>query len=186
MKQLFAYVLILLVFLAGCATTEDSSEVISPATLDEFGNELYPIDTDKSTVYAIGSSSKESHQINFTEWSGALKYKDGKLNGATGVIKATSLTSGIKALDEDLHGASFFFTSLAPDIIIESNTFIENEEGSFLETTLTLRGISKTIMVPVEVTDYGLKGEYTLDISDFQMRYLGVSNDVLVVYDIYI
>lgn len=184
MKSVYALILVA-VLLAACSGTKEGSTVISGANQDEFGNDIYPILTQQSTFYVEGSSARETHQVRFTDWSGALKYKDGQLAGASMVIDATSLSTGIDGLDTELHGARLLHTALAPVITLESSEIVTTAEGGkAFRTELTLRGISKIILVPFEATEHGVKGDFLLDVSDFGVNYLGVSNQVRVVFDV--
>ncbi len=49
------------------------------------------IDTDKSSITAVGAKVTGSHDIAFDDWSGSLELKDDKLSGVSVTIQTASI-----------------------------------------------------------------------------------------------
>lgn len=86
----------------------------------------------------------------FTEYSG-----DGRVaDGVTGEvrIRAASLQTGIGKRDAHLRSADFFDVDHHPDIVVGvSKAQPSGDDAATLQTTLTVRGVSRPIELPVSV-----------------------------------
>ncbi|MEV0670505.1 YceI family protein [Mycobacterium sp. NPDC050441] len=113
----------------------------------------------------------------FTEFTGEGRADD----GVTGrvVIKAASVRTGIGKRDAHLRSADFFDAEAHPDIAVQVTGLDPSDESARLTTVLTVRGVSRTIELPVDVQilDDGslqLSGWCSVQRADF-----GVSGDLL-------
>ncbi|OMB93030.1 hypothetical protein A5733_16695 [Mycobacterium sp. NS-7484] len=114
----------------------------------------------------------------FTEFTGSGSAGD-DVTGRV-VITAASLRTGIGKRDDHLRSADFFDVQTHPDITVQV-TGLCPASGAVarLATVLTVRGVSKTIELPVdvEVLDDGalqLRGQVSVERAEF-----GVSGDLL-------
>ncbi|MDV3126691.1 YceI family protein [Mycobacterium sp. 21AC1] len=114
----------------------------------------------------------------FTEFSGDGKVADGVTGSVR--IRATSLQTGIGKRDAHLRSADFFDVDNHPDITVEaSKAEPSGDDAALLQTTLTVRGVSRAIELPVSVRvlDDGavqVSGHCTVERGDF-----GVSGNML-------
>jgi hypothetical protein len=99
-----------------------------------------------------------------------------RLEGETFVIDANSVHTGISALDTHLKTDDFFDAENHPNI-----TFLGKNLGdSSISGILTLRGISKEIIVPATITDSSIVIDFLLDISQFGISFPGVNKEVQI------
>lgn len=122
----------------------------------------------------------------FSEVSGSGKIAD----DVTGllVVRAASLRTGIGKRDEHLRSADFFDVETHPEITVEVTAAQPSGDGALLETTMTVRGTSRPVRVPVEIEildDKSLRvaGRCTMDRRDFgvsgnMLGMVGMSTDV--------
>ncbi|MBP2453513.1 YceI family protein [Mycolicibacterium lutetiense] len=113
----------------------------------------------------------------FTEFTGTGRADD----GVTGrvVIAAASVRTGIGKRDAHLRSADFFDAEVHPDITVQVTGLDSSDGSARLTTVLTVRGVSRTIELPVdvEILDDGalqLSGRCEVQRDDF-----GVSGDLL-------
>ncbi|WKG05323.1 YceI family protein [Mycolicibacterium sp. HK-90] len=114
----------------------------------------------------------------FTDFAGAGTADDA-VSGQV-VIAVASLRTGIGKRDEHLRSADFFDAEAHPDITVRAKGLVPSDDGAARMTTvLTVRGVSKTLEIPVdvEVLDDGalqLSGRCTVQRAEF-----GVSGNLL-------
>lgn len=114
----------------------------------------------------------------FTEFTGEGTAAD-EVSGRV-VIAAASVHTGIGKRDSHLRSADFFDIETHPDITVQVTGLGTADDGSArLTTVLTIRGVSKTVDLPVtlQVLDDGalqLSGRCEVQRGDF-----GVSGDLL-------
>lgn len=86
----------------------------------------------------------------FAQFSG-----EGRANGGVSgrvVIRAASLRTGIRKRDEHLRSADFFDVENHPEITVEvTEAHLSGPDGARLGATLTVRGASRPIELPVSV-----------------------------------
>ena len=114
----------------------------------------------------------------FTKFTGTGAAADG-VSGRV-VIAAASVRTGIGKRDNHLRSADFFDVETHPDITVQVTGLGAADDGSTrLATVLTIRGVSETVDLPVDVRvlDDGalqLSGRCEVSRDDF-----GVSGDLL-------
>ncbi|ULN37110.1 YceI family protein [Mycolicibacterium smegmatis] len=114
----------------------------------------------------------------FTEVSGSGTVDDNSVTGRV-VIGVSSVRTGIGKRDEHLRSADFFDAATHPEITAEVSGAQPSGDGALLDLTLTVRGTSRPLRLPVgiEVLDDGslrVSGRATLDRRDF-----GVSGNMV-------
>ncbi|AKS35233.1 YceI family protein [Mycolicibacterium goodii] len=123
----------------------------------------------------------------FTEVSGSGTVTDDGISGRV-VIRTASLRTGIGKRDEHLRSADFFDADSHPEITVEVTGAQPAHDGALLDATLTVRGTSRPLRLPVEVNVPGdgtlrVSGRCTLDRRDFgvsgnMVGMVGTSTDV--------
>lgn len=114
----------------------------------------------------------------FTEFTGEGSAGAG-INGQV-VIAAASVQTGIAKRDNHLRSPDFFDVEAHPDITLQVTGVVPSEAGATrLTAVLTVRGVSKTVEIPVDVQAVGdntlrLTGQFEVQRDDF-----GVSGDLL-------
>lgn len=113
----------------------------------------------------------------FTEFTGEGSAGAG-VNGRV-VIAAASVRTGIGKRDNHLRSADFFDVEAHPDITLQVTSVDPSDDSVRLTTALTVRGVSKSVELPVDVQvlDDGalrLSGQFEVQRDDF-----GVSGDLL-------
>lgn len=100
-------------------------------------------------------------------------------------VKATISTASIftdnEKRDDHLKSADFFDVEKYPEITFESNNFRKTADGYFAKGTLTMRGVSKEVEIPFQITDivkdpFGdtkmeLEGGLTINRQDFNVSW---------------
>ncbi|MGV0814255.1 YceI family protein [Mycolicibacterium boenickei] len=114
----------------------------------------------------------------FTEFAGEGS-ADAAVNGRV-TIAAASVRTGIGKRDEHLRSADFFDVETHPEITVRAKGLVPSDDGvARLTTVLTVRGVSKTVELPVDlqVLDDGalqLSGQFPVQRAEF-----GVSGNLL-------
>ena len=123
----------------------------------------YQLNTEKSVINWKGSYlfqfSDHIGTVNFKK--GKLFTKDGAITGGSFLIDMTSITDKHYALDPDngpvghLKNSDFFDVTVYPEASLELTkvTYYSNTNEHRLEGNLTIKGISKPIMIKAMVDD---------------------------------
>lgn len=85
----------------------------------------------------------------FTEFTGEGSAGAG-VNGRV-VIAAASVRTGISKRDNHLRSADFFDVEAHPDITVQVTSVDPSDDSVRLTTVLTVRGVSKSVELPVDV-----------------------------------
>lgn len=70
-------------------------------------------------------------------------------------VETASINTDNEGRDNDLRSAKFFLADSFPTMTFKSTKAYRNDKGLFLEGNLTIRGTTKSIVVPVEVLGVG-------------------------------
>lgn len=88
----------------------------------------------------------------FTDFSASLKTDDsGKLTAASAVIKVDSISTANEDRDKHLKSADFFDSASFPEIRFESTAVEGSGEDYSLKGNLTIRDITKEVVLPAKV-----------------------------------
>jgi len=114
----------------------------------------YDIDTDHSSVsFAIKHLVVSKVRGSFDKFRGTFDYEPGKSDAwkAIAVIQAASVNTNVKKRDDHLRSADFFDAKKFPTITFKSTRITDaSDEGAKMEGTLTIRGVSKPVVLDVE------------------------------------
>lgn len=115
----------------------------------------YKIDTAHSTVrFSVKHMVLSNTHGNFGAYTGDIKWdKDLKLCALAGTVKVDSIDTRDIKRDEHLKSADFFDSGKYPDITLVSKSIKKGRKGYVLTADLTMRGVTKTVTLPLEVSD---------------------------------
>ena len=133
----------------------------------------YEIDVEQSilnwTGYAEVGGYSQSGTLNFS--SGTMVLNEGELSGLNTRVDMRSLKHEEKDLETHLKQKDFFYVKKYPEATL---IFVGKENEDFL-FDLTIRGITQTIVLPVniEMTNSGCtaSGKVTIDRTRFDIKY---------------
>lgn len=170
-----------------------------------FAASLYTIDPGHSTVgFAVRHLVVSVTRGEFTDFSGEIEFDPENFDTfrADLVIQAKSIDTHLEARDKHLRNADFFDVDVYPTITFTCQQIRKTEEGYTIVGDLTIRGISKKMIVPVKIYGpvkspfggevMGVSGEIVIDRRDFGMTWnnpmpdmgVVVGNEVRIIVDI--
>ena len=123
----------------------------------------------------------------FTGFSGEIKYYPGNVEQSTfvGSVNAETVDTGINLRDRHLRNEDYFDVEKFPVIrfVSESSALTETNKGLTVTGTLTIKGISKKVVIPLDVKEtsqgYTFVGGLKINRRDF-----GVGGGSLTLSDI--
>jgi polyisoprenoid-binding protein YceI len=110
---------------------------------------------------------------NFGELKGFIRFDPNNFKGSKirVFVKATSISTAIEARDKHLKKKEYFDIESFPEIVLESKFFGSSEKGYKGYFLLTMKGVSKDIVIPFTYIDKGdfveMNGEFNLNRLDF-------------------
>ncbi len=107
----------------------------------------------------------------FTKMSGTIDYDPGMIDKfrINVTIETGSVNTDNERRDNHLRSGDFFMADSFPSITFTSTKAYKNEQGMFVEGNLTIRGVTKPIVVPFEVL--GFSGEPGKAVAGFQAAF---------------
>ncbi len=172
----FISILILSVFFAGAAS----------------GADKYEIDRTRSTVgFAVRNLVINKVGGNFKDYSGTFIYDEGDItkSSVNVTVKADSIFTNHKKRDSLLKGPEFFDAVKYPEITFQSKRFVKNGDETNIVGILTMHGVSKEIVIPVNITDIdgsrlGIQAVFKLNRHDYGLYFKkSIEFSGLVVWD---
>lgn len=164
-----------------------AKEVVAAPT----GAERLTVDRAKSKVGFVGAKVTAQHVGVFQEFSGALSLADGKLEGGTvefEVQTASVVTDGGNPrLEGHLRSPDFFEVEKHPTAKFVSTKIEAGSQAEGMTHTLTgnltLRGVTKSVTFPAQVTvtgeDVRATTEFGINRKDFGIEYPGKPDDLI-------
>ncbi|MCM8794275.1 MAG: YceI family protein [Candidatus Omnitrophica bacterium] len=144
----------------------------------------YAIDASHSTVgFAVKHLVISTVRGSFGELSGEIMYDEQDISNSSVsvVIKAASIDTNHSDRDTHLKSADFFDVEAFPEITFKSTRVEKTPQGSLCTGILTMRGVSKEITIPFEMTGpvkdpwgntrIGVEAELTLDRQDYGIKW---------------
>jgi len=197
MKQVLALMIIALAMLAACAqppedvpraeiADEPAEETEPDAETEELeveeteeadlsDVEEVPADKEASSFEFVGYGPGKEHAGTFEEMDGSLFVKGGEIVGAKGVMQTASVSTGIGKLDEHVRTDDFLDVENFPEIIFEGMI-----ADGIMTGTLDLHGVQEEVSFPVEVSESSVSADFLLDVTPFNLKYVGMNKDVRV------
>lgn len=167
--------------------------------------EKYSIDKSHSSVgFSVDYLVISKTTGNFTEFDGSFTWDDADLSKAkiVGTIPAKSINTDNEKRDNHLRSEDFFWVEKHPTITFESTKIEKMGKGYVAHGTLTMRGVTKAIKAPFEITgkikDFqgnpriGLRSTFVINRKDFGINWnknldaggVVVSDEVTIQLDI--
>jgi polyisoprenoid-binding protein YceI len=116
----------------------------------------YNIDPAHSSVeFAVKHMVISTVKGTFADVSGVIMYdaKDVTKSTVDVVIKAASVNTNNQKRDDHLRSPDFFDAAKYPDITFKSTKIEKSKDGLVMTGTLTIRGVSKEVSMPLQLTD---------------------------------
>jgi len=119
----------------------------------------------------------------FRDLEGAIQYEEDhpERSSVRVVIQAASVDTNEPDRDKHLRSADFFDVETHPTIVFQSNRVVKTAKGFDVAGTLTIRGISKAITLPVVFDGFakdpwgnlraGFETEFTINRKEFQLNW---------------
>lgn len=122
----------------------------------------------------------------FRDFTGSVNYdaKDVTKSTVEFTAKATSVDTGVAARDNHLRSADFFEVAKFPDLTFKSSKVEKKGKGYIVTGDLTMKGVTKTISFPFNISGFlpagerstarmGFTAETTLNRRDYGINYGG-------------
>lgn len=122
------------------------------------GAETYTVDPVHSSVDFSIRHMVGRIKGRFNKFSGTVVYDPAKPEAAkfSGAIEAGSIDTGNERRDNHLRSADFFDVETHPTVVFESTKVEKTGEGKLaVSGTLTMRGVTKEVLLEVEVLGMG-------------------------------
>ena len=179
---------------AGCTSTaptdapDSESSAMSSAAMQEeekmmdtdtsFSGKYSDIDEENSKITFVGGSSIVDHAGEFTEFDAELTLDESDTSNVSNAqlsitIDMTSAVTDSAGLDNHLLKDDFFDSENYPEATFTSTSITEGDAGMYeLTGDFTVKGTTKSMTVPVMITDEYIKGTFELPRKEF-----GIGND---------
>ena len=191
-KFVFAFVLLALVASAGAIkfTTYADAGITSTIPVDEKAMKQAEAGTynfDKAHSF-IGFKIKHMGLIEvpgyFRDFTGTVNYDttDPSKSSVQFSAKMTSVDTGVTGRDNHLRTKDFFEVETYPEMTFKSTSVAKKGNGWVLTGDLTMKGVTKSVSIPFEVTGFipggeragakiGIVGETKINRRDFNVTY---------------
>ncbi len=119
------------------------------------GADTYTVDRSHTTVgFTVRHLVINKVRGKFNEFSGTIVYdeKDITKSSLQGTIKAASIDTDHEKRDKHLRSPDFFDAAGYPEITFKSKIMEKDGDGLVLVGDLTMRGTTKEIRIPFEIT----------------------------------
>tara|TARA_Y100000034_G_C6902645_1_gene417857 strand:+ start:3260 stop:3832 length:573 start_codon:yes stop_codon:yes gene_type:complete len=159
----------------------DRAEVsdITGKVFSNLEGELIEVNKNNGQFEFEGFAVGKNHIGTFDEWEGYLIMDGDSIIGAQGIIKTSSVNTGIEGLDNHLRSDDFFDVVKYPEIIFTTTT-IGREE---ITGQLNFRGVSKEITFPAMINEDSISVEFFLDVTPFNFKYIGINKEVRIAFE---
>lgn len=204
-KYLFAFaVLSVAVFAAAVRFTTYADSGVTPTIpVDEKAMKLVEsgaYNFDKAHSF-IGFKIKHMGLIEvpgfFRDFTGTVNYDaaDPSKSTVQFTAKMTSVDTGVTPRDNHLRTKDFFEVETYPEMTFKSTSLEKKGKGWVLNGDLTMKGVTKPVSIPFEITGFipggersgakiGIAGETTINRRDFGVNYgVNMANGVPTVSD---
>ena len=185
-----------LLFLAACADPADKVPAASVSTnangptataaaipARKTAPAAYAITPENSKIQFTGSKVTGKHDGGFKQFTGEVHAADGAVQHAKVTIDTSSIYTDNERLTGHLKTADFFDVAKYPTAVFETTSIAGQGANATITGNLTMHGITKQITFParIEVKDevVTLAAEFSINRTDFQMKYTGKADDLI-------
>lgn len=187
-KQLILVLVVISMFsFVACTSVPDDMQSASVSDISTQATDLSavawkPINLETSSFEFEGYAPGKSHVGTFGSWSGDLGFEGDKIVAARGVIDPSTVNAGIDGLNNHLKSDDFFDVEVYPQITIQSTKIDYGSSTMFAD--LTFHGVTKSISFPIEIVDNGIKADFLLDTTPFNIKYVAINKDVRIAFNL--
>jgi len=129
--------------------------VIAAFASQAAGATTYTVDVAHTSVgFSVKHMVISKVKGHFSEFEGSITYdeNDPTKTSASGTIKVASIDTDNEKRDSHLRSKDFFDAENYPEITFESKRVEKRKEGYVMIADITIRGVTKEIEIPFEVT----------------------------------
>ncbi|MGB1874467.1 MAG: YceI family protein [Akkermansiaceae bacterium] len=164
-------------------STPDASVKEAEAEAVAEGGQRYEF-SPSSTIGFVGSKVTGSHEGGFKQFTGHFLVNKGKPQAGEFVIDMNSTWSDAEKLTGHLKAPDFFDVANHPQSTFKVTAFKQESPGAYvLSGNLTLRGVTKNITFPTQVSGsedaVRIKAEFDINRQDFGIAYPGRKDDLI-------
>lgn len=161
--------------LSACATSSLTEQEMAPVTPTEteFSGDVKTVDEAQSVISFTGKSDVINHEGKFTKYVADVSLdaeEPANLAKAsiTVVVDMTSAVTDAEVLNGHLQKEDFFDTAKYPEATFVSTSIVQ-KEGTQYDVTgdLTLKGQTKSITFPAEITNDYITAEFNIPREEF-------------------
>ncbi len=175
-----AILVLALVLVAGCSSPPaDTPEALVVADTERVATQGTEITPASGEFGFEGYGPGKSHSGTFERWRALVGKSGDNIDSVLLTADASSVKTGISALDKDLASDNFFYSEKYPEI-----TFTSDSVGTTVTGELTLRGVTKTISFPAERTQDRISADFLIDSSLFGISHPAVHKDIRIFFDL--
>lgn len=172
MKKVLVMMLALVLSSSAVIASEKGSMAGSMNEEAMSGVSTYDIDASHSTLgFAVKHLQVGTTRGSFNVYDGKILLNDGDFDSfaAEVSIDATSINTNNDGRDKHLRSPDFFDTENHPKIKFSSHQLEKRGEGAVIIGDLTIKGITKTLTIPVSVVGPvdGMKGGKVIGIAGY-------------------
>ena len=148
------------------------------------GTDTYTVDRSHTTVgFTVRHLVINKVRGKFNDFSGTIAYDENDITKSSmqGTIKAASIDTDHAKRDNHLRSPDFFDVAEHPEITFTSNSVVQGNDGLILVGDLTMRGTTKEVQIPFEITGkikdprgntiIGFEAALSIDRQDFGIAY---------------
>jgi len=142
MNRILLFVVAACVLFAGSAGTATAADTF---TIDK---------SHSSILFAVKHMVIAKVKGEFAEYSGTILYDQADISKSSVevTIKTASIDTKDEKRDDHLRNPDFFDAETYPDITFKSKAISKTEKGFVAKGDLTMRGVTKEIEIPFEIT----------------------------------
>ncbi len=148
---------------------------------------VYPVDSAKSSIHALGAKATKAFPIVFHEFSGEVTVDGDAVSGLSFEVQVASLDASIDRLTSHLKNEDFLEVDAHPTATFASSKIAagSDEEGAThsVTGTMDIRGHKKQVTFPakIQVSDGSVDAntEFAIDRRDFDITYPGMKDDLI-------
>ncbi len=150
-------------------------------TISQTGQEKnIKINAKKSSFFFTGYSVGKEHKASFENMQANLQVENGRITGGKLMLDASTVKTGIDALDKHLKSPDFFEVDKYKTITFTSTKVEKNGDETIVTGNLNFRGVTKEISFPAKIDDKKIKIDFLLDTTPYNMKYAGVNKEVKI------
>lgn len=159
---------------------EVTAESVAEQELETSSQETVFVNAETSSLGFEGFGPGKSHVVAFTNWQGEIVFEDDEIVGGEGTIELADMEYSSERLLDHLRSEDFFDVENNP----QGRFVITSIEDGIASGQLTLRGITRQISFPLEVTQSSIAADFVFDFTQFDWSYAGANDEVRIFFEL--